>query len=105
MGYVIHITMVILHNVWICSIYVVSMCVCACKHYMELVQQTQDKPYLHTLLCPQCLAHHSDVVMEGRRLGSSLEGNGKVRPCFLPSSLETAQVPHVGVTIDVVGFE
>ena len=72
---------------------------------LHVVQQTQDELYLQILLCSECLTHHTEVVMEGQRLGSSLEGNGKVRPCFLPSSLETAQVTHVGVTIDVVGFE
>ena len=76
-----------------------------CVQALHAVQQTQDEPYLQILLCSECLAHYTDVVMEGWRLGSSLKGNEKVRPCFLPPSLETAQVPHVGVTIDVVGFE
>lgn len=62
-------------------------------------------PNLHSFLWPKFLTHYSDIVMEERRLGSSLEGNGKVFSCFLPSSLETAQVAHVCIAIDVVWFE
>ena len=68
-------------------------------------EPTPDPPPPHTdLHVSKFLAGHAHKVVEGGRGRASGESSGEEASSFLPSSLQSAQMTHVGVGIDVVWF-